>query len=414
MIANNNLLGMNARRNIGRVANSKAKASAKLSSGKRINKSADDSAGVAISETLKAQIRGLNQANRNIEDGKSLITTMDGGMSEITEMLQRQRELTLQAMNDGVLTDSDKEKIQLEINQLTDGITEMAENTEFNGINLLNIPEGTSTISTVQKVTIGPYESLEYGFIDVKEGESFTVKVDEFSPILPGSWPDMNIVAPNGDTFGFGSTYLNGGSNCTDTSSSAYTSGEYSGWDDDNEYFSFNNVTAEGEGKWIVIINNQTSGSSNFKLSSSSDITPYGAEKTIVNELYIQAGANSDNGLYIQRYDCTAQSLGSDPILINPYEEAEKSLNKLDKALEKMASNRANAGSQYNRLNYISNSVQTSSINLADANSRIEDADMAREMMEITKNNTLEQAGLEILLYSTKMIPSTIKKLLEV
>lgn len=380
---------------------------------RRINKSADDSAGVAISETLKAQIKGLNQADRNIEDGKSLITTMDGGMSEITEILQRQRELTLQGMNDGTLTESDKEKIQLEIDQLTKGITEMADNTQFNGINLLNVPDGTSVVGKVQQVTIGPNEKIAFGYIEVKEGESFSVKIDEFTPILPGAWPDLNIIAPNGDTFGYSSMFLNSGSYITNTTAESCQSSEYNGFNNTNEKYTFNNITSEGEGKWEIIIVNQSNGTSNFKVSADLPITPYGEDKIITNKLNIQAGANAGENMQISRYDCRAESLGSDSILINPYEEAEKSLTKLDKALEKMASNRANAGAEYNRLSYAGSAVQINSVNLASTNSRIEDADMAKEMMEIVKTNVLQQAGMEIMMYSAKMIPSNIQKLIQ-
>ncbi|MFS0840403.1 flagellin [Paenibacillus sp. 1P03SA] len=118
--------------------NSKASWSSleKLSSGLRINKASDDAAGLAISEKMRAQIRGLYQASRNVQDGISLIQTAEGGLQEITEILQRQRELTIRGLNDP-LTDEDRRKIDTEIHQLTDEIESLSKKTSFNTMNLL-------------------------------------------------------------------------------------------------------------------------------------------------------------------------------------------------------------------------------------------------------------------------------------
>ncbi|MDR9853880.1 flagellin [Paenibacillus sp. VCA1] len=118
--------------------NSKAssKSLEKLSSGLRINKASDDAAGLAISEKMRAQIRGLNQASRNVQDGVSLIQTAEGGLQEITDILHRQRELIIQGLND-TLTDEDRRKIDMEIHQLTDEIESLSNKTEFNTMNLL-------------------------------------------------------------------------------------------------------------------------------------------------------------------------------------------------------------------------------------------------------------------------------------
>ncbi len=407
-----NLMGLNSCRNLGKTAKGKVVASNRLATGKRINSAKDDASGLAISEKMKGQIRGLNQADRNIADGMSVINTMDGGMDGITEILQRQRELTIQAMND-TNTPEDKELIQGEIDQLSKEITSMANKTQFNGIPLLNVPPGTTVIGTVQELTIGPGETINFGYIEVKEGESFTVKVDEFSPILGGDWPDMNITAPNGDTFGFGSMFLNGGTYCTDTTSDAYSSANYNGWGHDNETYTFNNISSEGAGKWEISIVNGTDGSSDFKLSSTLPITPYGVDKTITNELHIQAGANGGQGIYINRYDCRAETLGVDSLPIDPYENASKSLDNIDKAINEVSANRANAGAQFNRLEYTQSSVQISSENLESSKSRILDTDMAKETMAIVKNGLLENAAIAMLSQSNQQTVENVQALLQ-
>lgn len=132
-----NMMAINTNRSLKNSSKKSEKASEKLSSGYRINRSADDAAGLSISEKMRGQIRGLDMAQKNVEDGMGLINTMDGGMQEIADILKRQRELTIQGMND-TNTDDDRNKIQLELDQLTNEISAIANGTEFNTRNLLN------------------------------------------------------------------------------------------------------------------------------------------------------------------------------------------------------------------------------------------------------------------------------------
>lgn len=131
-----NLSAINTNNTLRRTSRSSSGTLEKLSSGLRINKSADDAAGLSISEKMRGQIRGLEQASRNIQDGTSLIQTADGGLQEINDILQRQRELVIQGMND-TNTDSDKRMIDQEIHQLTQEIDSISKKTGFNSINLL-------------------------------------------------------------------------------------------------------------------------------------------------------------------------------------------------------------------------------------------------------------------------------------
>ena len=137
MIINHNIKAMNAQRQMYKTSTAQAKSTEKLSSGLRINRAGDDAAGLAISEKMRGQISGLNQASRNAQDGISLIQTAEGAMDEQHSMLQRMRELSVQAAN-GTNTDADKGEIQAEINQLAEEITAITEKTEFNTKKLLN------------------------------------------------------------------------------------------------------------------------------------------------------------------------------------------------------------------------------------------------------------------------------------
>ncbi len=139
MVINTNVLALNAHRNGKNVGITQSRASARLSSGLKINSAADDAAGLAISEKMRAQIRGLDMASKNAQDGISLLQTAEGGMQEIDNMIQRIRELTVQAANDtNNQTDGDRTNIQDEITALLDEIDAMSNRVEFNGKTLLD------------------------------------------------------------------------------------------------------------------------------------------------------------------------------------------------------------------------------------------------------------------------------------
>ncbi len=150
MIVQHNITSMNANRQLGIVGNSLAKSTEKLASGYKINRAADDAAGLAISEKMRAQVRGLNRASANAEDGISLIQTAEGAMDQQHAILQRTRELLVQASNTGVLDgeqENDFQKIQDEIDTLKQEYTRISTDTEFNKKKLL---DGTYQKQTLQ------------------------------------------------------------------------------------------------------------------------------------------------------------------------------------------------------------------------------------------------------------------------
>lgn len=136
MIVQHNMTALNANRQLGITNTNLSKSTEKLSSGYRINRASDDAAGLSISEKMRGQIRGLKQASTNAQDGQSLIQTAEGAMNEIHSVLQRMRELTVQAKNDTYLQE-DRAKIKTEVDQLQSEITRIATQTQFNKMNLL-------------------------------------------------------------------------------------------------------------------------------------------------------------------------------------------------------------------------------------------------------------------------------------
>ena len=138
MVVQHNLTAMNANRQLGIVTNSQAKATEKLSSGYKINRAGDDAAGLSISEKMRSQIRGLNKASTNAEDGVSLIQTAEGALNETHSILQRMNELATQAAND-TNTSTDRNALQQEMDQLTSEIDRIRSTTQFNSMNLLDV-----------------------------------------------------------------------------------------------------------------------------------------------------------------------------------------------------------------------------------------------------------------------------------
>src|ERR687886_77540 len=142
MRINTNIEAFNAQRNLSTTSTSYAKSVEKLSSGLRINRAGDDAAGLSISEKMRAQIRGLAQASRNAQDGISMIQTAEGGLNEVHSILQRMRELGVQASND-TLTQDDRNAISVELGQLGSEVDRIAGTTQFNNKNLLDGSLGT-------------------------------------------------------------------------------------------------------------------------------------------------------------------------------------------------------------------------------------------------------------------------------
>lgn len=151
MIINHNSMASNALRQLNINSAAQAKSMAKLSSGLRINTAADDAAGLAISEKMKGQIRGLDQAARNAQDGQSLLQTAEGGLNETHDILQRMRELAVQASND-TNTDQDRQNIQSEMSQLETEIDRIGNTTQFNTKNLLDGSMGKAVNAAVANV----------------------------------------------------------------------------------------------------------------------------------------------------------------------------------------------------------------------------------------------------------------------
>ncbi|QUH18987.1 flagellin N-terminal helical domain-containing protein [Alkaliphilus sp. B6464] len=176
MRINNNIPALNSHRMLNRSSNASAKVLERLSSGKRINRAADDAAGMAISEKMKAQVNGLKIASRNALDGISLIQTAEGAMNEVHAMLQRMRELAVQTSN-GVYKDDDIESVNNEIQELLEEIDNIAKTTQFNGKNICN------TTDEIQlQIGANENEVMKFNLVDITTGN---LKIDVLKTEVP-------------------------------------------------------------------------------------------------------------------------------------------------------------------------------------------------------------------------------------
>ncbi len=503
-----NSLGINANRNLGKTANGKVASTARLSTGKRINSAKDDAAGLAISEKMISQIRGLNQADRNIADGVSAVNTMDGGMDGIVEILQRQRELTVQAIN-GTNTPEDKELIQLELDQLSREVTSMANKTHFNGIPLLNVEYGQQVetgydgdfIEFSNKNPFRPnqLDKLDLDLISTENEEINVFFSNDIKFNVDGNTIDLNSFVFNGSTqtgensyscsYTYGNltlsqnvTYRNeGGKSYADVTYGLKNNGSssinvdalftydtdfgtvnpkyslsggqevdnegvFSGGDISNgisfcdelypefdmsvdygsdvdeifigEYYHVDDFNYVPDGDTIsdsgysLIYNDTTinaGGTYNYRTSFS--FVSESSENS--GDLIIQCGSNGGQTMGITRYNCTAEKLGVANLQTDPYENAKKSLEDIDKAINKVSENRANAGAELNRLEFTQNSVQISSENLESSKSRVLDADMAKEMMALVKTGLLENSAIAMLAQSNQRSTENVQQLLK-
>ena len=398
MRINNNIMALNAHRQLGSNQSAAAKSMEKLSSGMRINRAGDDAAGLAISEKMRAQVRGLKQAARNAQDGISLIQTAEGALNETHAILQRMRELATQAATD-TNTLTDRKEIQKEINQLLEEIDRIGNNTEFNTQNLL---DGSYS---GKKVHIGANEtqSMDITISDMRtsaigagtgggsataasgtlEGVTFTAKTagaagNSIKVVFedPGEADKSISVSVSGNTITV-SLATDGDSNIISTVDAIVSA--ITGDTDANAL-----VTASGTGSTAV-------GTGNVTLAGGADAG---------------SGGNIDS-LKVANVDNDATTTGG----VLTQDGADAAITNINKAIEQVSAERSKLGAIQNRLEHTIANLGTSAENLQAAESRIRDLDMAEEIMAFTKNNILQQAATAMLAQAN-MAPQSVLQLL--
>jgi len=394
MIINHNISALNTYRQLTGNTQAASKSLEKLSSGFRINRAADDAAGLAISEKMRGQIRGLAQAQRNAQDGISLIQTAEGALNETHSILQRMRELAVQAAND-TNTASDRRKLQAEVDQLAEELTRTGQTTEFNTQKLLNGTfEGTFHIGANQgqnlSMKIGDMRSFQLG---VTGAVQFEVSAAAAPDIVNGTYEvvkdtesnqyqlvdaDGKVVATSND----GLTYTTGGGN-TITFTNEVTSGAVK--------------ISSGTATATASLTNQGLQAGTYKLDASGNLKDLNGN--VIGELNGSDIVDVDGNVL---FTFTAVPAGAATIKvggtdISSQEAADAAITTINNALEIVSEQRSALGAVQNRLEHTVNNLGATEENLTASESRIRDVDMAKEIMEFTKNNILTQAAQAML-----------------
>lgn len=410
MIINHNISSLSSLNNfknrLGKLTNSIEK----LSSGLRINRGADDSAGLAISEKMRGQIRGLEQAKRNIQDGISLLQTADGGLSQIIDPpLQRLRELAVYAAND-TLNAEDRTKIQDEIQQIKQTIEGIVKETKFNGIPLLptdldatskiifqpnsyggmRVNLSTSVGSTPKETAenlINNFQRLKAG----KIGDTDSVKIAQDWTLSQPSPNEIQLINNSEQGYFLGFNSPDGNIEYVEERNNTFIIKKLP-----------NGIGEDSFGAFQIGVNKNSPGRNDLVFSF------FSPNSTV---LTLQTGANTRNSFSIEIRDMSTKSLEIQGLTVLSSKEANEAIQAVDFAIEKTLKERSKFGAYQNRLEYKINNLKGYSENLTAAESRIRDANMAKELMEQTQNSILAQVS-QAMLAQANQLPQGVLQLL--
>lgn len=392
-----NISALNAHGKLMSNTNAVAKNLEKLSSGYRINRAGDDAAGLAISEKMRGQIRGLDQAKANANDGISLIQTAEGALNETHSILQRMRELAVQGANGTYQNDVDRENINKEMSSLKSEIDRIASSTHFNKINLLdgsskatNAATGNfGTTAVTVTSTAAQADALKMNFDKTAEGIAVTIDNDGKVDVKIGS--------------------LKAGSVTAEDINRAIR-------DQANADIKAAGANADG----AAIARNTTvsfNGSISFGVEEealSSDAAFQTVSTGADGNLVFQIGANgvADQKVSLGVGDMSSVGIGVADVSAATQDDANSAIASIDDAINLVSGTRADLGALQNRLEHTVDNLSATSENLTAAESRIRDVDMAKEMMEMTKNNILTQAA-QAMLAQANTQPQSVLQLLQ-
>ena len=371
MIINNNIPALNTFRQLGINQNSMQKSMEKLSSGLRINRAGDDAAGLAISEKMRGQIRGLDQASRNASDGISLIQTAEGALNETHNILQRMRELSVQSANDtnvGV----DREELQKEVDQLAQEISRISQNTEFN----------------TQKLINGEFTNKKF-HIGANEGQDITLSISDMGA------ESLGVV-------GYESVEIGSKFNVTNSTGETIKITIAASADDED----FSSSYDEGAGTLTINL-----AGDDFDPTTNDDILAAINDVTGLSASLMEGVDGTDTGVALTATDIASTVDASKGIDISSQSAASDAIKTINDAIEKVSAERSLLGANQNRLEHTIANLDNSSENLSAAESRVRDVDMAKEMMEMTRANILSQAS-QSMLAQANSAPQSVLQLL--
>ena len=383
MVVQHNLQAANTNRQLGITTSAQAKSTEKLSSGYKINRAADDAAGLSISEKMRSQIRGLDKASSNAQDGISLIQTAEGALGEAHSILQRMNELAVQGAND-TNESIDRDAINEELSALTSELDRIASTTQFNKQNLL---DGSFTSKNLQ---VGANSDQKIS-ISIGEMNSKALGLHNIAGTTTQSQTGKKVT---GFTFGKYATTATDSRAAFSVQKKAAITSLQAAIDkakDSTGYMQQLN-TANGSAYYIDANN------AKYKTAASAMDADASALKGAVSKEITNNGAT-----YAKTENVIANKMtvGQATTLTDPsvkdYASANATIDAVQKAINSVSSQRSALGALQNRLEHTVANLDNVSENTSSAESRIRDTDMADEMVEYSKNNILAQAGQSML-----------------
>ena len=442
MVVQHNMQAANANRMLNVTTSAQSKSTEKLSSGYRINRAADDAAGLTISEKMRKQIKGLDRASTNAEDGVSAVQTAEGALTEVHSMLQRMNELATQSAN-GTNSNTDRKAIQDEIDQLTTEIDRVSETTKFNETYLLKgdgaekahnvnahdagldgvtlTDKGDSVDVTLKALNAGDKVSIA--------GKNYTIgsSVNETQALVDAQKKDGGAITVNGekytwDTTGAG-TWKKDGTDATITIAAGDVvsdgtktltamkdvAGGADGIDDNDstvitakkayQLQTAEIVKASSIGADTAAVNNTTNNNAFDKATTSFELKKgtVSYKDALSFNLHVGADADMTNKITVNIDSMNSAGLGVKGIKADTEQDATYAIDAIADAISTVSSQRSALGAVQNRLEHTINNLDNVVENTTSAESRIRDTDMAEEMVNYSKNNILAQAGQSML-----------------
>jgi len=378
---NTNIASMNAQRNLGTSASSMATSMQRLSSGLRVNSAKDDAAGLAISERMNSQVRGLTVVARNANDGISLAQTAEGALGKVGDMLQRMRELAVQASN-ATNSKADREALQAEVKQLTDEVDRVAKQTSFNG----------------QKILDGSFAGALFQ-VGANSGDNITVgaltdsSASGLSSISYSTGSVANIDAANTTVTGFDTKIASGDLTIQVGSGSAISLGEVraagSGVQRLGDVVSAINNKSADTGVTAFLTKNDD-GTYNLEVMSSK-LDANGDPETVTFTGFSAA----DTGFAAPTLAAATGTdiKGIDTMKVDTQKDSWVALKKIDSAIDQVNTARANLGALQSRFESTVGNIEIQTENLSASRGRIVDADFAKETANLSRSQILQQAG---------------------
>ncbi|ADL06008.1 flagellin [Lacrimispora saccharolytica] len=420
-----NIAALNSYRQLGNNNNTVGKNLEKLSSGYRINRAGDDAAGLAISEKMRAQITGLETAQKNANDGISLVQTAEGALTEVHSMLNRMVELAGQSANGTYQNEVDRENLQKEVVSLKSEIDRIADSTNFNGIKLLDGTMGSGKYKlNAGSLAIGSTVATNFVVTDIKgssidkDGLTFAFDVGALDAngtfTTAGASDVLNVKMTDKEgNVSVVNLKLTDIIKKADGTAMASNTAIAAG---DNVVL---DLSAVGIGK--IDLTATAAGPTANDLLKGLDVAGFVAPSagaaittgTTGSSLRLQIGDTSDtfNQISVSVGDMHVKALQIDTVDISTQSGAADAVKKLKDAINSVSSTRGDLGAIQNRLEHTINNLSVTSENMTAAESRIRDVDMAKEMMTYTKNNILVQSS-QAMLAQANQLPQGVLQLL--